>query len=379
MLAAGAEPEFDYIHNPELVRILVEAGADPNQPNRNGDLPIDLESGLGYTEVVKELLRHGAVPSERANLLAGRRPFTGVQALLASGTGNDLSDELDEQAVSRAAARAIRILDEDRAVTISLDTVLVLWRRDGDRYHPVHWIDTGHNIVSWIEPDPTTDGRLLLASRDAGVVAALVEGDTLSMSGTVDDSCGSRQVVCAVNGQWYSVPEVMGSVGVFQAEWLEDRLLLLDRADDMVGDDYEIRLRIVDPANNQSTWEWQSVGVPAFFPMAMAVSSDQTLVCVAFAHPKNESSVWIVNLSTGEAVMATLDASRSSPLPRLQSVCAMPDQSFLVAFGPTVTRVTPDGSQKPVIESASDILAISSGSGATLLATSAGLNTLTQI
>lgn len=56
------------IHNQtESVRLLLEAGANPNIQNENGNTPLIRAAAQGYTEITKLLLEHGANPHIRNN------------------------------------------------------------------------------------------------------------------------------------------------------------------------------------------------------------------------------------------------------------------------------------------------------------------------
>ena len=55
--------------NPDIARLLLEAGADPNQPNEDGQLPLNWAVRNGYYKVAQVVLEYGADP----NHLSGPR------------------------------------------------------------------------------------------------------------------------------------------------------------------------------------------------------------------------------------------------------------------------------------------------------------------
>jgi hypothetical protein len=70
----------------EIVRLLLEHGADPNMENTNGDTPLLISSNNGHTEISKLLLEHGADPNiENTNTplnLAAVKGHTEIAKLL---------------------------------------------------------------------------------------------------------------------------------------------------------------------------------------------------------------------------------------------------------------------------------------------------------
>jgi ankyrin repeat protein len=76
LLARGANPngiasdtfplhEAAQLGNVEICRILVEAGADPNLPDFNGETPLHKASSHAYVEIIELLLTFGADPTIR--------------------------------------------------------------------------------------------------------------------------------------------------------------------------------------------------------------------------------------------------------------------------------------------------------------------------
>jgi len=59
-----------------VAKALIEAGADINSRNKNGDTPLHISSFLCYTEIVQSLLDKGADKNARNN--AGSKPLDGV-------------------------------------------------------------------------------------------------------------------------------------------------------------------------------------------------------------------------------------------------------------------------------------------------------------
>ena len=73
---------------PEMVRILVEHGADPNQPSRAGEFPLTLAIRAKQRDVLRMLLRAGAVTDR---LLAnGSTPLLEAARLGQAGAVRDL-------------------------------------------------------------------------------------------------------------------------------------------------------------------------------------------------------------------------------------------------------------------------------------------------
>ena len=60
----------------DVAKALIEAGADINSRNKNGDTPLHISSFLCYTEIVQSLLDKGADKNARNN--AGSKPLDGV-------------------------------------------------------------------------------------------------------------------------------------------------------------------------------------------------------------------------------------------------------------------------------------------------------------
>lgn len=143
--SAPGAPARDDVH--ELVALLLERGADPNQHGINDDTPLHIATALGDLPLVDLLLRHGANPNEITRIDEVETPL-----------------ELAERAGQAAIAARLRPLttrvDWERAARNGELQVLRRMLRDGhdidatDGYGMTALMRAAHNghkdVVEWL-------------------------------------------------------------------------------------------------------------------------------------------------------------------------------------------------------------------------------------
>ncbi len=110
----------------ETVRVLLDAGAEPNAQNNLGRTPLMYASNYGFTPIAKLLLAKGANPNVAPNddnrwtalMVAARKGYTEtVRVLLAHGADKSLRDKNGNTALALAEAQGhsevVRILTEN--------------------------------------------------------------------------------------------------------------------------------------------------------------------------------------------------------------------------------------------------------------------------
>lgn len=181
LMAAGAEPVFHTTHDARAVAALVDAGLNINSGPPGYGSSLTSAVGLGIITVVRECFLRGAAVTDkhrrhrrREEGQRGRRGVDVLVDLVDSGRPPELS-LLSAAEIANARTQIVRSLNAEALVTVTLDVLIVEWRRNNDgHYWPHRWVDCGENGVTAL----TIDGerkRLLLVTTDRGVVEFDIE------------------------------------------------------------------------------------------------------------------------------------------------------------------------------------------------------------
>lgn len=115
----------------ELLRLLIQNGADPNERDENGETAFTWAAHLGHTPIVKDLLAAGADQETRGNLfqatpviLAARGGFRGIVALLAVLSDLDAQDEKGATALMRAVEGVDEQVKPPRKILATVKTLI---------------------------------------------------------------------------------------------------------------------------------------------------------------------------------------------------------------------------------------------------------------
>ncbi len=187
--------------NPTIIRLLLEAGADPNAPDDYGSTPLHDAAYNDNAIVSSVLLDAGARPNVRNN-----RGWTPLHSAVLSGNRLTVSILLDSGADANARAydeqgrfpvHLAAVQDDPTLVAMLLDAGADLHARDAEGYTALHWAgaNTGNegviNTLLDRGADPvaeSNDGRMPLHSAlrylaEPGYVSALLQagaGETLT-------------------------------------------------------------------------------------------------------------------------------------------------------------------------------------------------------
>jgi len=89
--------------NPKTIDVLVEAGADPNDPDDRGMTCLHWAAGTKNADVVQAILRHGGRLDARSNIVSGARTNALHIAVLVAGVGKPTASGVVDALLRRGA------------------------------------------------------------------------------------------------------------------------------------------------------------------------------------------------------------------------------------------------------------------------------------
>jgi hypothetical protein len=242
LLEGGYAAEFAPVFDPDLVDVLLDAGASPSDAAANKQPPGQFLEPPG----LRRLLLRGLSRLEIS------RYWPGSELLLAANTREDLLN-LARVASSESLALAGRrhtalcLAAEDVAFTIAYGMLLVEWRRSGSSFAPARWVEFDRQLLS-VDRSLVDENEILVGARHVGVLR--VDRSDLSLIETIyshpnqwigDSISTPIKALVTPEGSYFGVRSA--STSARDAAWTERAgLLVLRETGRDIGDSTELEL-----------------------------------------------------------------------------------------------------------------------------------------